>query len=430
MLPGSFSNSQSHNRYAYVQGNPVNYTDTFGLNPIKILKSYSGVLHDVLNVASIVPGPVGAVTGMINAGLYGLEGNYSAAAKCAVQAGLTAFVGPLAGAAVGGLCKLSKTARVITSIAAIGAGMYSIGTSAYDLYDNSMDLVDAITSEKGASASELFHYFSNMIVSIAGISYGVVGVAGGIGGLTNNCFVAGTKVKTEDGDKNIEDIDVGGKVYSCDPETGETGLKEVKQTFVNETDTIVHLEISNDDKTDVVQIDTTEKHPFYVVGYGFKNASELKVGDKVRLLSGDIYEISDTSIEYLAEPIKVYNFEVEDWHTYYVTSEGILVHNMCKTSPNASDNSSDKASDTVKTQETTAAATAETPVSETSYGKSSEKLKTGPKPKGTGPHNLKIEEVASQVKDGEIIAGGGRGYPPEAKYLHLMGKRHIEDQIF
>ena len=39
--------------------------------------------------------------------------------------------------------------------------------------------------------------------------------------------------------------------------------------------------------------------------------------------------------------------------------------------------------------------------------------KTGPKPKGTGRHNLKIEEVASKVSDGEIIAGGGRGYPPE-----------------
>ena len=183
ILTGSISNSQSLNRYAYVQGNPVNYTDPFGLNPVKIIKSYSGVLHDVLNVASIVPGPVGAVTGMINAGLYGLEGNYSAAAKCAVQAGLTAFVGPLAGAAVGGLCKLSKTARVITSIAAIGAGMYCVGTSAYNLYDNSMDLVDAITREKGASASEIFHYFSNMIVSTAGVAYGVNGIAGGVGGL-------------------------------------------------------------------------------------------------------------------------------------------------------------------------------------------------------------------------------------------------------
>ena len=62
-------------------------------------------------------------------------------------------------------------------------------------------------------------------------------------------------------------------------------------------------------------------------------------------------------------------------------------------------------------------------INETSYGKSSGKLKTGPKPKGTGPHNLKIEEVASQVKDGEIIAGGGRGYPPEAKIPTPNGRK-------
>jgi len=34
--------------------------------------------------------------------------------------------------------------------------------------------------------------------------------------------------------------------------------------------------------------------------------------------------------------------------------------------------------------------------------------KPGPKPAGTGAHNQKIAEVASQVKDGEIIAGGGQ----------------------
>lgn len=44
---------------------------------------------------------------------------------------------------------------------------------------------------------------------------------------------------------------------------------------------------------------------------------------------------------------------------------------------------------------------------QTSYGKSSVKQKTGPKPQGTGPHNLKIEEIASQITDGEVIAGGG-----------------------
>ncbi len=33
-------------------------------------------------------------------------------------------------------------------------------------------------------------------------------------------------------------------------------------------------------------------------------------------------------MEHLENPVKVYNFEVEDWHTYYVTEMGVLVHNM------------------------------------------------------------------------------------------------------
>jgi hypothetical protein len=32
--------------------------------------------------------------------------------------------------------------------------------------------------------------------------------------------------------------------------------------------------------------------------------------------------------------------------------------------------------------------------------------KRGPKPKGTGPHNQKISEVADQVADGDVLAGG------------------------
>lgn len=64
------------------------------------------------------------------------------------------------------------------------------------------------------------------------------------------------------------------------------------------------------------------------------------------------------------------------------------------------------------------------------YEMSLGKSKTGPKPKGTGPHNLKIEEVATQVNDGEIIAGGGRGYPPEAKIPTPSGvKTHRRPDI-
>ena len=33
IVTGEIGNSQSLNRYSYVQGNPVNYTDPFGMNP-------------------------------------------------------------------------------------------------------------------------------------------------------------------------------------------------------------------------------------------------------------------------------------------------------------------------------------------------------------------------------------------------------------
>ncbi|MBE6592176.1 MAG: hypothetical protein E7646_09065 [Ruminococcaceae bacterium] len=34
--------------------------------------------------------------------------------------------------------------------------------------------------------------------------------------------------------------------------------------------------------------------------------------------------------EILESPILVYNFQVEDFQTYYVTDSGVLVHNSCK----------------------------------------------------------------------------------------------------
>jgi len=37
--------------------------------------------------------------------------------------------------------------------------------------------------------------------------------------------------------------------------------------------------------------------------------------------------VEKVEIEVFDRPVKVYNFEVEDWHTYYVTEQGVLVHN-------------------------------------------------------------------------------------------------------
>jgi len=76
--------------------------------------------------------------------------------------------------------------------------------------------------------------------------------------------------------------------------------------------------------TEYETIETTALHPFYVDGRWIE-ASELKTGDK--LLTKDSEEIEIKETEYSYEPQKVYNFEVDDWHTYFVGLLMLLVHN-------------------------------------------------------------------------------------------------------
>ena len=111
---------------------------------------------------------------------------------------------------------------------------------------------------------------------------------------------------TESGDKPIEEIIVGDKVYSENEHTGEKGFKKVLRLFVNTAKTLVHLIING------TKIDTTEKHPFWVIGKGWVNAAELKAGNKVSLKTGEIGNVDSVEVESFDEPVKVYNFEVED----------------------------------------------------------------------------------------------------------------------
>ena len=55
-------------------------------------------------------------------------------------------------------------------------------------------------------------------------------------------------------------------------------------------------------------------------------ADQLNRGNTV-ILYGGYQAVEEVAIEYLQAPVKVYNFEVEDFHTYYVGENSILVHN-------------------------------------------------------------------------------------------------------
>ena len=93
------------------------------------------------------------------------------------------------------------------------------------------------------------------------------------------------------------------------------------ETYIREDSKLIHLVINGE------EIITTETHPFYVNKRGFVNAGELKVGDELLDSNGSILLLESTEIELTAEPTKVYNFQVKDFHTYYVGSLGVLVHN-------------------------------------------------------------------------------------------------------
>ena len=62
-------------------------------------------------------------------------------------------------------------------------------------------------------------------------------------------------------------------------------------------------------------------------GRGFIDAGNLLVGDKLVNVNGEDLLIENYNIELVEESVSVYNFQVEDFHTYHVGKNGVLVHN-------------------------------------------------------------------------------------------------------
>jgi hypothetical protein len=168
---------------------------------------------------------------------------------------------------------------------------------------------------------------------------------------TKMCFVAGTKVHTAQGLRNIEDIVAGDQVLSRDPKTGAQGFKAVRQTVVTHPTRLYHVWYrgrearSHGDRAAASSADadaegegdgepselvSTGEHPYFVVGReAFTPASELTAGDLLGLADGRTAEVVEIRIEdATGDAFTTYNFEVEDFHTYFVGQEGVWVHNL------------------------------------------------------------------------------------------------------
>lgn len=139
---------------------------------------------------------------------------------------------------------------------------------------------------------------------------------------TCNCFVAGTEIETKDGERPIEDIQIGDQVLSKNAETGEQAYKKVTALYRNEKEITYKLTVNHE------IIETTDNHPFWVEGKGWVVAVDLQVGDQLKQSNGHTLTIDQIEIVKHDQKVKVYNFTVADFHTYFVSDLDIWVHNI------------------------------------------------------------------------------------------------------
>ena len=280
VLPESQGQLQIANLFIYSRNNPVNNSDPSGYwsipNSWKI-----GITVGILAVAAgiLIASGAGAPIGCVLLGVA---------------------QGAIAGAATGALAGVATGAAVGAVSSRISTGSWKGAGSA---------------ALKGANQGLIDGAFSGAITGAI------------TGGITSKvCFVEGTAILTATGYVAIENIQIGDMVWSENPETGEKALKRVVQTFVNETIELVHVFVNGE------EIVTTPEHPFYVPRQGWTGAIHLRAGDMLVLSSGKYVTVEKIQHEILEKPTKVYNFEVEDFHTYFVGENSVLVHNLCANS--------------------------------------------------------------------------------------------------
>ena len=138
-------------------------------------------------------------------------------------------------------------------------------------------------------------------------------------GATTVCFPAGTKVHTQWGLADLEKLEVGVPVLTYNEETGEQEYKKVKKVMRRMTRRMCALELSNG-----TTIEVTPEHRFFSNGE-WTPIEELKVNDTLQLKDNSIVVIENKII--FPTFVEVYNLEIEDNENYYVTEEGVLVHN-------------------------------------------------------------------------------------------------------
>ncbi|MBN4049905.1 hypothetical protein JYT84_00595 [bacterium AH-315-M10] len=360
--------------YAYAAGNPAAFGDDgnalfslgFVLFATYTALSYANAeLHDSPILAKISPLHLAMTVGSgiqswrQGKGLVGIEPFTGREIKGFAYAqtviDLSLFLVPVGGSVSGfraaGAYSAARQARIVSIAARVDYGLVAV--------------------QLGLNASDSLRngHWGGVAISVAFAALHIRGGATARRALARQapigthiqCFVAGTKVKTKDGAKEIERIVRGDLVLSRDPETGRRGYKRVLQAFVTHPTKLIHLryrssprsrrvrrkatrtfssssgEPSGLDGDDEGELVGTHEHPFWSVSrQAWIPMGDLEPGETLLLASGMQARVVQSWVQHAlrGQRFTTYNFEVEDWHTYFVApaerggpAQFTLVHN-------------------------------------------------------------------------------------------------------
>ena len=161
IVVGSIDNSQSLNRYSYVQGNPVTLTDPFGLSP-SAKDIIMGDIHGLLDVVGCSPELIGMGANLINAALYAFVDHDYGMAALSLLAGVT--FGAAKVVAMGG--KLAKAAKTVETAGRFVSNVASFAICTKQAVDVGSEMWQKYYVEgkslDGSSAMELLTLGLNM----------------------------------------------------------------------------------------------------------------------------------------------------------------------------------------------------------------------------------------------------------------------------
>ena len=239
--------------------------------------------------------------------------------KCGIGCGIIlvgAILTPITGGASFGCALITITKFAIGTAITEGLGTLAIETATGLIQGYSIEESLKNASHKGLDA------FANGFM--IGAAIGSVGVVSGAI-KPSACFVTGTAIAiVHNIFKPIETICVGDYVLSYNEKDGTVSQQKVIDTFCKQVYQTIGLTINGE------YIETTYNHPFYSPIYNcWVEAGTLETGDYVLDAIGNWQIIQDTQINNYNHPVTVYNFTVENNHTYFVANNAILVHNKC-----------------------------------------------------------------------------------------------------